>query len=110
MSKRENKIFSSLLLSELNQEDNVELIDLIAEHDPSDPQVEDIKEDLAILPLRNSVLFPGVVIPITVGRKKSIKLVKEAYKGSRLIGVIAQMNVDTEDPEPEDHKNDHIGS
>jgi ATP-dependent Lon protease len=102
MSKRENKIFSSLLLSELNQEDNVELIDLIAEHDPSDPTVEEISEDLAILPLRNSVLFPGVVIPITVGRKKSIKLVKEAYKGSRLIGVVAQKNVDIQDPEPED--------
>src|SRR5690606_17609135 len=53
---------------------------------------------LPILPLRNTVLFPGVVIPITVGRDKSIKLVKEAYKGTRTIGVVAQQDMNVEDP------------
>ena len=102
MSKKENRVFSELLLSELNQEDNVELIDLIADQDPEDPAEHEIAEELAILPLRNSVLFPGVVIPITVGRTKSIRLVKDAHKGSKLIGVVAQKNVDTEDPVAED--------
>jgi ATP-dependent Lon protease len=102
MSKKENKVFSELLLSELNQEDNVELIDIIADQDPEEPAQEEISEELSILPLRNSVLFPGVVIPITVGRSKSIRLVKQAHKGSKLIGVVAQKNVDTEDPETED--------
>src|SRR3546814_15566166 len=58
----------------------------------------DLPESLSILPLRNTVLFPGVVIPITVGRDKSIKLVKEAYKGDRIIGVVSQQNMATEDP------------
>src|SRR5690606_3354382 len=55
-------------------------------------------ESLSLLPLRNTVLFPGVVIPITVGRDKSIKLVKEAYKGDRMIGVVSQQNMAIEDP------------
>src|SRR5690606_7250610 len=59
----------------------------------------DIPETLPILPLRNTVLFPGVVIPITVGRDKSIKLIKESYKGSRIIGVVAQQNMEVEDPD-----------
>src|SRR5690606_18716887 len=53
---------------------------------------------LPILPLRNTVLFPGVVIPITVGRDKSIKLIKDAYRGSRIIGVVSQIDTQVEDP------------
>lgn len=49
-------------------------------------------EELPILPMRNTVLFPGMVIPVTVGRQKSIRLVKKAYRGDRLIGVVAQTN------------------
>jgi len=59
---------------------------------------EETPETLAILPLRNTVLFPGVVIPITVGRDKSIKLIKEAYKGNKIIGVVSQKDVSIEDP------------
>ncbi|MCX6266951.1 MAG: endopeptidase La [Bacteroidetes bacterium] len=55
-----------------------------------------------MLPLRNTVLFPGVVIPITVGRDKSIKLIREYYKGSRIIGVVAQKDANIEDPEFDD--------
>src|SRR5690606_8355310 len=58
----------------------------------------DIPEILPILPLRNTVLFPGVVIPITVGRNKSIKLIKEAYKGDRAIGVVSQKDMNIEEP------------
>ncbi|OLY94839.1 endopeptidase La [Cnuella takakiae] len=67
------------------------------ENDGLDTQ--DIPDELALLPLRNTVLFPGVVLPITVGRDKSIKAVNDAYKGTRLIGVIAQKDSAIEDPE-----------
>lgn len=61
-----------------------------------------IPDTLPILPLRNTVLFPGVVLPITVGRDKSIKAVNEAYKQDKLVGVLAQKDVNIEDPEPKD--------
>lgn len=64
---------------------------------------EDIPEVLGILPLKNTVLYPGVVIPITVGRDKSIALVREAYASSdRLVGVVAQRNMHIEDPQSKD--------
>lgn len=76
------------------------------ENDPAD-KVE-IPDQLALLPLRNTVLFPGVVLPITVGRDKSIKAVNDAYKTSKLIGVIAQKDSAVEDPQFADLE--HIGT
>ena len=70
----------------------------MSQQDEDDMNSEETPEILSILPLRNTVLFPGVVIPITVGRDKSIKLIKEAYKGDRIIGVVAQKDVSIEDP------------
>ncbi len=61
-----------------------------------------VPDTLPILPLRNTVLFPGVVLPITVGRDKSIKAVNDAYKQDKLVGVLAQKDVNVEDPEPKD--------
>jgi ATP-dependent Lon protease len=61
-----------------------------------------IPDSLPILPLRNTVLFPGVVLPITVGRDKSIKAVNDAYKLDKLIGVLAQRDPNIEEPEPKD--------
>jgi ATP-dependent Lon protease len=61
-----------------------------------------IPGELPIIPLRNTVLFPGVVIPITVGRDKSIKAVNEAYKTDKLVGVLAQKDSNTEDPQVAD--------
>src|SRR5690349_24434226 len=58
----------------------------------------DVPAEIALLPLRNTVLFPGVVLPITVGRDKSIKAVNDAYKGDKLIGVVAQKDSNVEDP------------
>jgi ATP-dependent Lon protease len=58
--------------------------------------------ELSILALRNTVLFPGVVLPITVGRDASLKLVKEAYAGDRLVGVVSQRDAEVENPAPED--------
>lgn len=92
-----DKAYKSVLFPEFIDEDSEELIQIIA---PEDNQVDDknLPEQLSLLPIRNTVLFPGVVLPITVGRTKSIKLVKKAYKGDRIIGVVAQKNVNTEDP------------
>jgi ATP-dependent Lon protease len=72
---------------------------------PTDEELTqvDLPDELPILPIRNTVLFPGVVIPITVGRQKSVRLVKKAYKGSKIIGVIAQ-----EKPTQEDATSDDI--
>ena len=79
-----------------------EYIPLLSTEDEEAMNTEDVPDSLPILPLRNTVLFPGVVIPITVGRDKSIKLIKEFYKGSRIIGVVAQKDSAVEDPEFED--------
>lgn len=78
--------------------EDTEFFPLLSQQDEDEMSNEDIPEVIAILPLRNTVLFPGVVIPITVGRDKSIKLVKEAYKGDRTIGVVSQKDMTVEDP------------
>ena len=90
-----------LELSDLIDE-NAEYIPLLSSEDEEIMNAEDIPEILPILPLKNNVLFPGVVIPITVGRDKSIKLIKEAYKADKLIGVVAQKDKEQEDPTYED--------
>ncbi|MFD2555826.1 endopeptidase La [Sphingobacterium tabacisoli] len=78
--------------------EDTEFFPLLSPQDEDEMRNEDIPEILSILPLRNTVLFPGVVIPITVGRDKSIKLVKEAYKGDKTIGVVSQKDMSVEDP------------
>jgi ATP-dependent Lon protease len=79
-----------------------EYIPLITAEDEEQMDNEHTPEVLPLLPLRNTVLFPGVVIPITVGRDKSIRLVQEANKGNKVIGVVAQINPDIESPTFED--------
>ncbi|HVS92477.1 MAG TPA: endopeptidase La [Mucilaginibacter sp.] len=75
-----------------------EFFPLMSSEDEEEMNNEQMPEVLSILPLRNTVLFPGVVIPITVGRDKSIKLIREANKGKKMIGVVAQQDVAIEDP------------
>jgi len=75
-----------------------ELIPLMTPEDEEIINNESVPETLAILPLRNTVLFPGVVIPITAGRDKSIQLIKDANKGDKVIGVVAQRDEDVEEP------------
>ncbi|MEO3404550.1 endopeptidase La [Mucilaginibacter sp. CAU 1740] len=75
-----------------------EFFPLMSSEDEEEMNNEELPEIMPILPLRNTVLFPGVVIPITVGRDKSIKLIRDANKGSRMIGVVAQQDVGIEDP------------
>lgn len=82
-----------------------EFIPLISEDEEDKMNLEVVPEVLPILPLRNNVLFPGVVIPITVGRDKSIKLIEEAYKSDKIIGVVSQIKAEIEEPAAEDlHK------
>lgn len=87
---------------QLVQEDSDDLIQMINPEQESDLRPEDLPGELSILPIKNTVLFPGVVIPITVGRQKSIKLVKKAYQGNRIIGVVAQKNPQAEEPTVDD--------
>jgi len=79
-----------------------EFIPLISQEDEEAMQKEEVPEALPILSLRNTVLFPGVVIPITVGRDRSIRLIKEAHKEEHRIGVVSQKNDDIEVPNGED--------
>ena len=95
-------MFKHLIMTDLGETEAEDLIQLINPDEEINEQQEDFPEEVGILPIRNTVLFPGVVIPITVGRQKSIKLVKKAYKGDRIIGVVAQRNDQTEDPSKED--------
>ena len=85
-------------------EEEMEFMPIIPLNDSEDPNAdsEPIPEEIALLPLRNTVLFPGVVIPITVGRDKSIKAVNDAYKADKLIGVVAQKDSTIEEPNVSD--------
>lgn len=87
----------------LRAEDDSDFMPIIPinEHDDTDKDME-IPDELPVLPLRNTVLFPGVVLPITVGRDKSIKAVNDAYKTNKLIGVLAQKDANVEDPQVHD--------
>ncbi|MHB8207331.1 endopeptidase La [Mucilaginibacter sp.] len=78
--------------------DDSEFFPLMSSEDEAEMNNELVPDVLPILPLRNTVLFPGVVIPITVGRDKSIKLIRDANKGDRMIGVVSQQDVGIEDP------------
>jgi ATP-dependent Lon protease len=91
---------SLLELSGMNDE-NSEFIPLMSSEDEEKMYKEETPSELPLLPVRNTVLFPGVVIPITVARDKSIRLIKDAYDGDKMIGVIAQRDQAQDDPSPE---------
>jgi ATP-dependent Lon protease len=82
------------------QEEEMEFMPIIPLNEEADgnPDEQPIPDEIALLPLRNTVLFPGVVLPITVGRDKSILAVTEAYKTDKLIGVVAQKDSEVEEP------------
>ncbi len=86
----------NMSFSDINDES--EFIPLMTSEDEEALEKESLPEVLPILPLTNTVLFPGVVIPINAGRDMSIKLIKDANKSNKLIGVIAQKNIKIENP------------
>ena len=101
MSKPKIMHLDNLSLHSMLNEDS-ELIPLMTPEDEEIINKESVPEVLSILPLRNTVLFPGVVIPITAGRDASIQLIKDANKGDKVIGVVAQKNGDIEKPSLKD--------
>jgi ATP-dependent Lon protease len=85
----------------LRPEEEMDFLPIIPLHEGDQDEIANLvlPEELPLLPLRNTVLFPGVVLPITVGRDKSIKAVTDAYKSDKLIGVVAQQDSQVEDPQ-----------
>ncbi len=91
----------------LRPEDEMDFMPIIPLNESDNETLNDVEvpQELPVLPLRNTVLFPGVVLPITVGRDKSIKAVNDAYKSDKLIGVLAQKDSGVEDPTVSDLEN-----
>jgi len=100
MSNHKILTIDNLSLQEFDSE--AELIPLLTPEDEEEMNNEELPESLPILPLRNMVLFPGVVIPITAGRDKSIKFINDANASGKNIGVVAQKNEEDEDPTKDD--------
>ena len=100
MAKSKFTSLDSLSFQEFDE--NAELIPLMTSEDENQINNEALPETLPILSLRNTVLFPGVVIPITAGRDKSIKLIDDANNGSKVIGVVAQKDELVENPSAKD--------
>ncbi len=100
MGHQKDKELEALFMSKM-QEDS-EIIPIIADDDEESLSNTETPNELPIIPLRNTVLFPGVVMPITVGRDKSMKLIRDAYKGTRLIGCLSQKDAEIEEPSSSD--------
>ena len=100
MSK--SKLFTFDNLSQQEFDEDAELIPLMTTEDEEQINSETLPDELPILPLRNTVLFPGVVIPITAGRDKSIQLINDANNSTKIIGVVSQKNKDVQDPSLKD--------
>ncbi len=100
MSQHSILTFDNLSLQEFDSE--AEMIPLLTPEDEEEINNEPLPKQVPILPLRNTVLFPGVVIPISAGRDKSIKLINDANAGDKIIGVVAQKTEEEEDPTKND--------
>jgi ATP-dependent Lon protease len=98
----ETKFLNMDSLSFQSIDEDAELIPLMTPEDEEEINKEELPKTLPILPLRNTVLFPGVVIPITAGRDKSIQLIKDANNGEKVIGVVSQKDETVENPSLED--------
>lgn len=94
-----DETFDNTIIVTTGMEEDAEFLPLLTQDDEDNMNKEVFPEDLPILPLRNNVLFPGVMIPITVGRDKSLRLLQEANNGQKIIGVVSQINQDEENPE-----------
>ena len=94
-----SELFDAAFLNVHSMDSDAEFIPLITAEEEENINKQNFPTELPILPLRNNVLFPGVVIPITVGRDKSIKLIQEANKGNKIIGVVSQRDQEQESPE-----------
>lgn len=96
MANSNKKDFTDLLLDSIER--NAEIIPIVTDEDMPQPKNVDIPDILPILPLKNAILFPGVVMPITVGREQSIRLIRDYNKNSKIIGTATQKNPQVEKP------------
>ncbi|MCY1720489.1 endopeptidase La [Prolixibacteraceae bacterium Z1-6] len=101
MGKLKNSAFQNIFAAGMMDEET-DFLPIIADGDDKDLKNVDVPSVLPILPLRNTVLFPGVVLPITVGRERSLKLIRDVNKGSKLLGTVAQKDYTIDRPEKED--------
>jgi ATP-dependent Lon protease len=96
--KKDLKISMDDLLTQEDSNPKQEFIPLITDEEEDSLNKVEVPETIPILPLRNTVLFPGVILPITVGREKSLKLIDEVYNGGKVLGAISQKDPDVESP------------
>jgi len=101
MGKLKNISLHTYLGSGMSDQDS-EFIPIIADGDDKELKNTDVPEILPILPLRNTVLFPGVVLPITVGRERSLRLIREVNQGKKLLGTVAQKDHTIDHPATKD--------
>jgi ATP-dependent Lon protease len=101
MEKSDFKKWESIGFHELIDEGR-EIIPILSDGDDQELDEVEIPGSVPLLPLRNTVLFPGVVIPIAVGRKKSVQLVRDAYRGDKLVAAVAQLDAEIDDPQIRD--------
>ena len=98
MEKKFRKQAAEILIPDILDGDG-DIIPIIADGDEGELEDVEVPEVLPILSLRNTVLFPGVVLPISIGRPKSIQLIKDAYRNDRIVGTVAQKDPDLENPD-----------
>ncbi|HKK42256.1 MAG TPA: endopeptidase La [Bacteroidales bacterium] len=101
MEKKFRKTIGELLIPDIIDGDG-DIIPIIADGDDGELEDMEIPDSIPILSLRNTVLFPGVVLPISIGRPKSVQLIKDAYRNDKIVGTVAQKDPDTENPEFKD--------
>ena len=101
MEKKFRKPANEILLPDILDGDG-DIIPIIADGDDGELEDVEVPEAIPILSLRNTVLFPGVVLPISIGRPKSIQLIKDAYRNNKIVGTVAQKDPDIENPEYQD--------
>lgn len=97
MDKKLRRAARNLLLPDLLDGEG-DIVPIIADGEDGDLEDVEVPESIPVLSLRNTVLFPGVVLPISIGRPKSIQLIKDAYRSDRIVGTVAQKDPDTENP------------
>jgi ATP-dependent Lon protease len=101
MEKKFRKPVNEILLPDILDGEG-DIVPIIADGDDGELEDVDVPEAIPILSLRNTVLFPGVVLPISIGRPKSIQLIKDAYRNDKIVGTVAQKDPDVENPKFQD--------
>jgi ATP-dependent Lon protease len=104
MEKKFRRPVSEMFLPEMLDGDG-DIVPIIADGEDGDLEDVDVPDSIPVLSLRNTVLFPGVVLPISIGRPRSIQLIKDAYKTDKIVGTVAQRDPDIENPSYEELHN-----